>query len=82
MQESNVTIITVGTTQAASTRWTTHTTYYQSQTYRGYIYAKCCLLYTKYSNMHDNPINGQQFYCSALSDRIDPPDSPVYINSS
>jgi hypothetical protein len=25
--------------------------------------------------MHDNPINGQQFYCSALSDdQIDPPD--------
>ena len=27
--------------------------------------------------MHDNPINGQQFYCSVLSDdQIDPHDSP------
>jgi len=37
MQESTVTIITVGTTQAASIRWTTHTPYYQSQTYHGYV---------------------------------------------
>jgi len=36
MQESNVTTVTVGTTQAASTWETTHTTYYQRQTYYGY----------------------------------------------
>ena len=41
------------------------------------IYAKCCSLNTTHSNMHNNPTNGQQFYCPALSDdQIDPPDSP------
>jgi len=37
MQESNVTSVTVGTTQAASTWETAYTTYYQSQTYHGYV---------------------------------------------
>jgi hypothetical protein len=47
------------------------------QTYHRWTCAKYCSLNTTHSNMHDNPINGQQFYCSALSDdQIDPPDSP------
>ena len=48
-----------------------------------WICAKSWSLNTTHSNIHDNPINGQQSYYSALSDdQIDPPDSPVYINSS
>ena len=42
-----------------------------------WICAKCCSLNTTHSNIHDNPINGQQSCYSALSDdQIDPPDSP------
>jgi hypothetical protein len=42
-----------------------------------WICAKCCSLDTTHSNIHDNPINGQQPYYSALfDDQIDPPDSP------
>ena len=37
MLESNVMTVTVGTTQAASTLETTHTSYYQSQTYHAYV---------------------------------------------
>ena len=48
-----------------------------------WICAKSWSLNTTHSNIHDNPINGQQSCYPALSDdQIDPPDSPVYINSS
>jgi hypothetical protein len=44
--------------------------------------AKCCSLNTTHSNIHDNPINGQQSYYSTLSDdQIDPPDSPLCVST-